>query len=218
MKIDRLIGWAALAALPVIALPFILHAIALGWAGLTRDLTGVSRFFTAGSTAANTAIFGHMVLGAVITALAPLQLIGPMRRRWPALHRLTGRLVAYSALAAGLGGLIYIIVRGTIGGPWMSMGFAIYGCLTCVTAAQTLRFGHLRQFERHRRWAVRLFVLAMASWIYRLHYTLWYVITGGLGTTAAFTGAFDRIQVYAFFVPYLALAEYFLRRTSRRVG
>jgi len=38
-------------------------------------------------------IFVHMLGGAVITVLAPLQLIAPLRRRLPVLHKYSGYLL-----------------------------------------------------------------------------------------------------------------------------
>ena len=57
----------------------------------------------------------------------------------------------------------------------------------------------------------RLFVLVLGSWLYRVHYGLWYLATDGLASTPEFTGTFDRVQNVAFYLPYLVLLEIWLR-------
>ena len=205
----------ALVAVLALALPFALHAGGLGWAGLVRDLWPDSRFDPP-DTPLSAAIFAHMLAGALITLLAPLQLLPAPRARAPALHRWAGRLLVAAALVTALGGLAWIAGQGTVGGLPMSAGFALYGALMALAACQTLRFARARAWARHRAWALRLVVLALASWLYRVHYTLWYAATGGAASNAAFTGAFDRVQVLAFFLPYLLALELWLRRDRRR--
>jgi hypothetical protein len=56
-------------------------------------------------------------------------------------------------------------------------------------------------------------VLALSSWLYRVHYGLWFLVTGGLGSEPDFSGLFDRVQVFAFYLPYLLALEIWLRRT-----
>lgn len=69
---------------------------------------------------------------------------------------------------------------------------------------------------RHPDWAARLVVLALGSWIYRLHYALWEIATGGAYSNPAFTGVFDQVQNWAFFLPYLAVLEVYLARRKKR--
>ena len=196
------------------------HAMWRGLAGLHGDVDAQGRL--AGSFASEVAIFSHMILGGVVTMLAVLQWAGPVRRRWPRVHHLSGRLLAPLALLVAVGGLIYIALRGTVGGPSMSIGFGLYGVLMAVASVQTLRLALAKRYDRHRRWGLRLVVLALGSWIYRVHYGLWYGITCtigevycGIGSQPDFRGAFDLVQNVAFYLPYLLLVEWHLRRTAR---
>jgi hypothetical protein len=61
-------------------------------------------------------------------------------------------------------------------------------------------------------------VLAIGSWLYRMHYTLWYMTTGGLGSERDFSGPFDQIQLFAFYLPYLAALELWFRLRDRRAA
>jgi len=163
------------------------------------------------------AIYGHMFVGGVLTLLAPLQLIPQIRARVPRLHHVIGYVVAPLALLTSLGGLIYIAAHGTIGGPLMSVGFALYGLLLGLAAVQTVRFARRRD-PQHQIWALRLIILALASWIYRIHYGIWYAATGGAASTPEFTGLFDQVQTFAFYLPYLILLEIWWRRRQSAPG
>ncbi len=207
-----------LGLLALFALPFVLHSVDLAARGMAGTLEEPSHLFPRAGGASSAAIALHMVTGAAITLLAPLQLVGPLRRRWPALHRWSGRVLALAAGAAALAGLVYIVARGTVGGPMMDLAFATYGGLMLLAAVQTARHARARRFGLHRDWALRLFVLAIGSWIYRVHYGLWFIATGGIATNEQFTGLFDRVQLWAFFLPYLVLVELYLRARRRRGG
>ena len=119
-----------------------------------------------------------------------------------------------ASVTVAVGGLIYIAVRGTIAGPLMDLGFALYGALMLGCAVQALRLARASEFERHSAWALRLFVLVMGSLIFRLQYVIWYSLTDGLWSNEQLTGPFDQVQYFAFYLPYLAALELWLRRRS----
>lgn len=197
---------------------FVVYSADLGLRGLISQAPyEISRVFQDDGILANAGIALHMIAGAVLTFGAPIQALPIVRRRWPGLHRRFGYVLFVLAIATGLGGLVYIMLNGTIGGWWMSLWFAIYGAAVIWTAVNTVYYAMDKDLRRHFVWAVRLIVLAVGSWIYRMHYALWYAATGGVASNEEFTGLFDQIQVLAFFVPYLLIAEIVLRwRDARR--
>ena len=195
---------------------FAAHAVTRGVGALAGDVVAQGRLVS--GAFGNAAIYSHMIFGGVITVLAVIQWSGPLRRWWPRLHRISGRLLAILACLTGLGGLTYIALNGTIGGPEMSAGFGLYGALMVVAAIQTLRLAMAGQYAQHRRWAARLIVLCLASWLYRVHYGLFYALVCGQGadgclpySTPEFSGIFDRVQNWAFYLPYLVLVEIWVR-------
>lgn len=215
------LGLLGLVALFVAVQGFVWHSMSRGVLGLAGSSEAQGRL--AGSALSNGYIFGHMVFGGVVTLLAVVQSAGFVRRRWPIVHRLSGRVLALSALMTGLGGLGYILLRGTIGGPIMNVGFGLYGILMILCAIQTPRYAMAGDYARHRRWGLRLILVALGSWIYRVHYGLWYGATCsigpelcGVGASADFSGPFDIIQMFAFYLPYLLLLEWILRRHMNR--
>ena len=92
----------------------------------------------------------------------------------------------------------------------MDWGFGLYGGLMALAAVQTVRLARRRD-PRHRLWAERLVILALASWLYRVHYGIWEIATGGAGSRPDFSGPFDLVQVFAFYLPYLAIHAWIRR-------
>lgn len=192
---------------------FVVYSVDLGLRGLSlQSAHQASRVFTEAGPVAVILLALHMIAGGLLSFAAPLQALPILRTRWRAAHRKLGYTLFALATLTGLGGLGYIGLEGTVGGPWMSVWFAIYGTLLVIAGANTVYHALARDMRRHFDWATRFVILAVGSWIYRMHYGLWDIATGGLATNAAFTGLFDRVQVVAFFVPYLLIAEVFLRR------
>ncbi|MEM1360104.1 MAG: DUF2306 domain-containing protein [Pseudomonadota bacterium] len=210
------LGGAGVALLLFLSAGFILHAVGLGVEGFLRDLSGENRLYWPEDPYATAAVFFHMITGGLITGLAPLQLLGIVRRRWPAIHRWSGRVLVCLAALTGVSGLTYIALRGTIGGLDMSLSFSLNGVLMILCAVQTIRFARRRRFDRHRRWALRLAVLCIGSWLYRLHYGLWVLSVGSVGMKDDFTGAFDLVNIWAFYLPYLVALEIWFRWEARR--
>jgi uncharacterized membrane protein len=201
---------SSLVLLVLLTLPFAIYAINFAQGGL-RDALPEPHYIRSDNPIANLSIFGHMATGAAITALVPLQLVPSLRLRLPALHRWSGRLIILAAVVTAVGGLVYIPLRGTIGGVPMNIGFSLYGALVLITALQTIRYARARRIADHNAWALRFFWLALGSWFYRVHYGLWYLATDGLWSNPQFTGGFDLVQSFAFFLPYLIGIEVYLR-------
>lgn len=181
-------------------------------AGTPEDWNdSLPRLYVPHSTAGNVGIGLHFALGAVLLLLGPIQLMGSVRNRWPRFHRWTGWVYASAAVITGLGGLTFIVARGTIGGPVMSIGFGLYGALMVLAAVMTVRHAVARRLDAHRAWAIRLFSLAIGSWLYRMYYGFWFLFFGRIGHTKSFDGPLDAVMIFWFYVPNLILAEMFIR-------
>jgi len=154
----------------------------------------------------------HFAAGGIILILGCIQLIEPLRERYPALHRWLGKVYILASVLTAIGGLAFIFIKGTIGGLVMDIGFAGYGILMFWAAIETFRYARAKQFENHRAWAIRLFALAIGSWLYRMDYGFWFLFTDGLGHTDSFDGPFDYFMSFFFYLPNLVVAELFIRR------
>jgi len=91
-----------------------------------------------------------------------------------------------AALLAGVGGLAFILVRGTVGGIFMDIRFGLLRILMIVGSMQVTRHARARRFGLNREWSPRLYPLAIVSWLYRIDYRFWVLMTGGLGQFTGF--------------------------------
>jgi len=165
------------------------------------------------NNAASTAGIGlHFLSGGLILVMGCLQMLGWVRQNYPAVHRVSGRIYILASLFAAVGGLTFIFLRGTIGGPVMDVGFIGYGLLMGAAAVETIRHARAGRMDRHRAWGIRLFALAIGSWLYRIDYGLYIGFGGQGGHTADFTGWFDYFMDFWFYVPNLLIAEIIIRR------
>ncbi len=209
-------SWVSAAAFALYIVAFYLGALRTGqmeqW---NNNLPGL---YSKGNTTALASMTAHLAMGAIVLLLGPVQLMGSVRSRWPAVHRWLGRVYVVTSGLAGLGGLIFIAVKGTIGGTPMSIGFGLYGVLMVLAAEETWRHAMARRFDTHRKWAIRLFALAIGSWLYRMDYGFWLIAAHGYAHTEDFHGMFDVVMAYFFYLPNLLVAEIFLRARGIRAS
>jgi hypothetical protein len=189
---------------------------AVGDGGLIAWNRDLPRLYEPHMPFATSGIGIHFVGGTILLLLGPLQFVRVIRDRAPAVHRWIGRLYATAALLAGIGGLAFIALKGTIGGTPMNIGFALYGALMVLAAIMTPLYAWRRQYVAHRAWAIRLFALVIGSWLFRMDYGLWTPLTHHLGHTANFDGPFDVFMDFFFFVPNLIVAEIIIRAPKFR--
>jgi len=194
---------------------------AYAWSGFFRrfDLwnTLLGNLYIPGKALATIGIGIHVFSGAVIVAIGPLQLLPSIRNNSPKFHRYAGRVYLSAAMLACLGGNTFILMNGTVGGWVMSVAFSLYGILLGIFAIQAGRFAYRKQFERHRRWALRLFALGIGPLLYRFEYGLWAAINGGLiGHTQNWQGPLDYVMDFFFYIPNLIICELYLFLADRK--
>lgn len=108
----------------------------------------------------------HMFCAGLALLLAPLQLAGAVRQRWPSLHRTAGWLYLAAVLIGGGSGLS--LAFNAQGGLASGLGFAL---LSLVWVTVTLRGVVLavgRDLASHRRWMCRSVALTYAAVTLRL--------------------------------------------------
>ncbi len=201
--------WMSAAIFGLYILAF--YAAALIDGDLAKWNDGLPRLYESHTPVATAGIGLHFAAGGIILALGCIQFVQSIRVRVPAVHRWVGRAYVCAALLAGIGGLTFIAAKGTIGGTTMDVGFGIYGLLTAACAIETFRHARARRLETHREWAMRLFALAIGSWLYRMEYGFWFLLADGAGHTSDFSGPFDKFMAFFFYVPNLLIVEVLLR-------
>ncbi len=172
---------------------------------------GLPGLYEPDKEAATTGIGLHFAAGGIILILGCVQLLENVRRRFLRLHRWLGHLYIGASIVAALGGLTFIAVNGTIGGTVMDIGFSLYGILMLVAAIETIRHARAKRLSHHKVWALRLFALAIGSWLYRMDYGFWFMLADGVGHTNDFRGPFDRVMAFFFYLPNLLVVEVWTR-------
>ncbi|MEO0996843.1 MAG: DUF2306 domain-containing protein [Pseudomonadota bacterium] len=173
--------------------------------------------YVPGDIVGNAAALSHVVLATIIIGGGPLQLMPQIRSRFPRFHHWLGRSYITAAVISAAGGLYMIWTRGTVGDTWTQLGTSLDGVLILVCAAFALRFAIARDITRHRRWALRLFMVAGAVWFFRVGLMGWVTVTGGIGIDwETFTGPFIYFLSFGqYLVPLIVLELYFRARDGR---
>ena len=187
------------------------YASALYEGNMERWNNVLPRLYDSSTKAATTGIGLHFAMGGIILVLGSIQLIDSVRVRFPGLHRWIGRVYVIACLLAAVGGLIFIAIKGTIGGLVMNIGFAGYGILMFISAVATYHYARSGNMRLHRIWALRLYALAIGSWLYRMDYGFWFALTDAVGHTKTFSGPFDQIMAFFFYIPNLLVVEALVR-------
>jgi Predicted membrane protein (DUF2306) len=202
-------AWISAALFGLYILAF--YAAALLDGNMAKWNESLPRLYESHTPTATAGIGMHFAAGGIILALGCIQFVGSIRSRYPAVHRWIGRVYVTAAFLAGIGGLTFIAAKGTIGGATMDVGFGIYGVLTAAAAVQTYRHARARRLDIHKAWAMRLFALAIGSWLYRMEYGFWFLLADGAGHTDHFSGPFDKLMAFFFYVPNLLVVEALIR-------
>ena len=159
------------------------------------------RGYVAGDTLGNLAFASHVTLAAVVTFGGLLQLVPQIRARAIAVHRWNGRAFLVAAAVASVVGLYMVWVRGATGGPINSYGVSLNAVLNLVFVPMTWLAARRGEIERHRRWALRTFMVASGVFFKRL----------GFGLPDGF------FEFASYLIP-LALLELYLRASASRSG
>jgi len=188
-----------------------------GLTALRGDYLGWGRFIThgyiPGDSAGNLAIFIHVFSAVVIMLAGAVQLVPQVRDRFPAFHRWNGRIYLLTALLVSLAGLYMTWIRGSIGDLSQHLGGSLNAVVIWICAGMALRNALRRDFRRHRRWALRLFLAASAAWFYRISFFLSLALNQGpFGfDPTTFRGPFLTLMSFSQYLFPLAVLEIYFR-------
>ena len=180
------------------------------------DDVGLIHGYIDGDWLGNVMFMAHVLLAAVITVGGTLQLIPPLRQRFPAVHRWTGRVFMLVAVVMAVGGIALIWGRGTRLNDVTGLATTLDGLLILVAAGFAFNNIRKRRLDRHRRWAMRLFIFVSGVWYLRVGYMAWGIATGGAGIGERMNGPTDYILAYACFLLPWAVLELYMRASESR--
>ncbi|WP_421879161.1 DUF2306 domain-containing protein [Marinoscillum sp.] len=173
---------------------------------------------TNGDPMGNVVIAAHILLAGLITIGGPLQLLPYTQNRLKTFHRWNGKVYMVTAILISLAGTYIILFKGVVGGVYIGAGNLINATGIILSATMAWYFAVNRRMTSHRKWALRLFVLASGVWFFRIAFGFWIFINQGApGHTDAFDGAFDiSLAIGHTTIPLLILELYFRAQESSR--
>jgi hypothetical protein len=190
---------------------------------LSGDLAGLNNKphvtgYVAGDTFGNIQFIAHALMGGLVTFAGTWQLVPALRRRWPHMHRWNGRLFLGISLVAALSGLYLTWVRGSQLGWGSNVSITMNGLLILAFATLAWRSALKRDIVRHRKHALRAFLLVNGVWFLRIGIMLAGLALGPLGIEIDYQGVvFVGVSFASWLLP-LALLELYLRAEGSKLS
>jgi hypothetical protein len=166
--------------------------------------------YIAGDTPGNVALAVHILVATIVWLGGVLQLVPQIRERAIWFHKWNGRVFAVAALAASIDGLYMVWVRGAAIELVGSLSVSLDAVLILAFVAVAWRAALAGDIDRHRRWALRAFMVVNAVYFVRVLVFGWLVVTGGAGMTKVMDGPMN------YFLPLGVLELYLRARASAR--
>ncbi|MEJ2817893.1 DUF2306 domain-containing protein [Caulobacter sp. CCG-8] len=177
--------------------------------------------YVKGDDAGNAVFAAHVLLASVVTLGGLMQMIPGLRRRWPRLHRWTGRTFLVVAVFLALSGVWMAVVRGTYLSVISAVAILVNAVLILVFAGLAWRHAVKRRFEAHRRWALRTFMVVSGVWFLRVGIMGWILVNRGpVGMTDDMSGPADVVLTFGSYLIPLTILELYgaAQRSAGGVG
>ena len=173
--------------------------------------------YVPGFSVGNTAVVMHVASAVIIMLAGAVQLVPQIRNRFPVFHRWNGRIYMLTALTLSVAGLYMTWFRGSVGDLSIHLGSTVNALLIWLCGGMALRYALARDFQIHRRWALRFFLVVSASWFFRIGFFLSFLIfKGPVGfDPTTFRGPFLTFMTFAQYLIPLAVLEIYLRAQDR---
>ena len=165
----------------------------------------------------------HLIGAAYMAFVGAFQLVKYVRKVYPHVHRWVGRFYILASMIASVGGLLFIVCKGSFGGREADVAFGAYGLVFLISGIMTYYYAAIgKDFTRHKLWAWRLYSLSLSAWLYRFDYYWWMLLFGYTDTplgrldggwlyNSDMKGVFDYVVNWAFYVPLLLIVEIIFR-------
>ncbi|MEP5168764.1 MAG: DUF2306 domain-containing protein [Shimia thalassica] len=214
----------------ILSFPFMYHAYTHGMSFILDPNVGVSPFDSPLPYFALLMMATHMVMGAAMNCLAPLQIhLGISNKTNGKLHRWVGVAVLLIAIfGATAGSLYFTLYQISVfeGKPHQTYSTyqagAMYGVVMFYVIYKSIQSLVQKNYRVHREWAIRLFMLAVGSWIARIMrgWLVWFFAAGEVTGNPVTIPVEFLVMLYAwsFYVLPLAAYEIYLWGKRRKVA
>lgn len=152
----------------------------------------------------------HVIPGLIYMALAPLQFLRPIRQRYPAYHRWSGRILAATGLVLGAAALFIAIVF-PYSGPAEQVIVGAFAVFFLISIVRGVTEARRAQYALHREWMMRAFAIGLSIVTMRLIFIPILIAVGGPIREEA-----EFYSILAFtiaFVVHALFAEFWIRYT-----
>lgn len=167
--------------------------------------------YVVGDMPGNLAFAAHAFGAGIIAFGGALQLLPQLRARAPTFHRWNGRLFLLTVTGLSLSGYYLVWVRGASSTLTNAFSTTFNGALILSFAYLALRAARARELAVHRRWAMRLYLVANAQWFLRVGVFSYFIVNRALGYKASFGDAFLYYWTFGCYLVPLAVLELYLR-------
>jgi hypothetical protein len=181
---------------------------------LARENTTLAANYATQPGFVQAAFYAHVVFGGTALLIGSLQFAAGFRRRFPAAHRVIGRVYLISVALAALASLVMtpFSQAGFIG--WV--GFTSLNAMWLFTAGRAIRSIRSRDVRAHQSWMIRNYALTYAAVTLRLilgvGIALQLTLSGGAVSAAdAFANVYIAVPILAW-LPNIVIAELIVHR------
>lgn len=165
----------------------------------------IDNAIVAGDIAGNLAFGAHVLLAATLALGGALQLAPQIRARAISFHRWNGRMFMTAAILASLAGLYMVWIRGhQQTGVVGAIAITLNSALVLLFAVIAWRAAASRDIARHRRWAMRTFMVTNGVFWLRLMFPGLVVITQAEPSTLTF----HVLSFASYLIPWALLEIY----------
>jgi hypothetical protein len=162
-------------------------------------------------------LVAHVLFGSVALLGCCIQIWPWFRQRYPAAHRVIGRVYVFAGVVpAGLMGLTIGAVSPA--GPMVAVSDVLLATLWLFCTITGFRMGRARRFAEHRRWMIRSFALTASIITNRVWGVLWFfILSPQLSTTfggskVAIIQTIAGLSAWLGWVVSLLIAQWWLER------
>jgi uncharacterized membrane protein len=153
--------------------------------------------------------FLHALAGVLFGVLGPLQFVRALRRRFGALHRLSGRVFVLAGAGLALSGLALLLQVESLATGLLDGARGLFGLALIAALVRGVAAARAHELHRHRVWMIRAYAIGMGQSTVALIMFPLYLITGDPPM-----GLASDIVVVGMWLLNIAAAEWIVRRLA----
>jgi uncharacterized membrane protein len=153
----------------------------------------------------------HLIPGTFFIVLGPLQFVSAIRNRWPAFHRVLGRLLVICGLMTAVTALVMNATFPPVGGTAKSIAVVMFSLFDIAAFAIAWRAIMKGQVAKHRDWMIRAYAILLSVSTARFFFIPYFIFYGMPNNLVIDTG-----MCSAFLVNWV-MAEVIINKLNRKL-